>query len=401
VNSVAGMIEESLSSPWFRPTVLARHWRPTHRADALRRARRCVRPRISPKVIDEELFADALLRERRRAGRFDQPFVLLLLSFRNGVSAEPATWAAVVDSVAAVSRPTDVLGWLEQGSVIGLILKHGNAIDAAVTRELEAKVRLALSERMDVATMARCSMRLLLHCGVSTACTQADFGADPFERMACRQKVRRIVRAVTKRGLDITGSLALLALLSPVFLIVAALVKLTSSGPVIFRQARVGRSARLFTMLKFRTMRIDADDAIHQQYVTQFITASHQHSRSSDAVYKIVNDPRLTPIGRFLRKTSLDELPQFWNVLTGDMSLVGPRPPVPYEVNHYKPWHRRRVLEVKPGVTGLWQVTGRSRTTFEDMVRLDLRYARTCSLWNDIKILLATPRAVVTGKGAC
>ena len=197
------------------------------------------------------------------------------------------------------------------------------------------------------------------------------------------------------------GSLALLALLSPVFLIVAALVKLTSSGPVIFRQARVGRSARLFTMLKFRTMRIDADDAIHQQYVTQFITASHQHSRSSDAVYKIVNDPRLTPIGRFLRKTSLDELPQFWNVLTGDMSLVGPRPPVPYEVNHYKPWHRRRVLEVKPGVTGLWQVTGRSRTTFEDMVRLDLRYARTCSLWNDIKILLATPRAVVTGKGAC
>ena len=191
----------------------------------------------------------------------------------------------------------------------------------------------------------------------------------------------------------------LLVLLFPVFLIVAALVKLTSSGPVISRQARVGPSARPFTMLKFRTMRTHADDAIHQQYVTQFIKTSHQLSGSFDAVFKIVNDPRLTPIGHFLRRTSLDELPQFWNVLRGDMSLVGPRPPLPYEVKQYKPWHR--VLEAKPGVTGLWQVTGRSRTTFEDMVRLDLRYARTCSVWNDIKILLATPRAVLTGKGAC
>ena len=401
MNSIAGIIENSLSSPWLRPAVLSRHWRPTHRADTRRRARGCVRPRVSPNVIDEELFADALLRERRRAGRFNQPFVLLLLSIRNGASAEPATWAAAVDSVAAVSGPTDVLGWLEQGSVIGMILKRGDATDVAITRELEAKVWLALSERMDAAMIARCSMRLLVHCGASTACTQADFGADPFERMVCRHKVRRIVRAVTKRGLDIIGSLALLVLLSPVFLIVAALVKLTSSGPVIFRQARVGESGRPFTMLKFRTMRMDAGDAIHQQYVTQFINASHKLSGSSDAVYKIVNDPRLTPIGRFLRTTSLDELPQFWNVLRGNMSLVGPRPPVPYEVKHYKPWHLRRVLEVKPGVTGLWQVTGRSRTTFEDMVRLDLRYARTCSFWNDIKILLATPRAVLTGKGAC
>ena len=399
---MAGMLEESLSSVWLRPAVLSRHSRPTHCADALIGARRCVRRCVRPNVIDQELFADALLRERRRAERFNQPFVLLLLSIRNGVSAEPtSTWAAVVDSVAAVSRPTDVLGWLEQGSVIGLILPHVDAFDAAVTRELEAKVRLALSARMDVATIARCSIRLLVHCGASTTCTQADFGADPFERIVCRHKVRPIVRAATKRGLDIIGSLALLVLLSPVFLIVAALVKLTSSGPVIFRQARVGRSARPFTMLKFRTMRMHADDAIHQQYVTQFIKASHQLSGSFGAVFKIVNDPRLTPIGHFLRRTSLDELPQFWNVLRGDMSLVGPRPPLPYEVKQYKPWHRRRVLEAKPGVTGLWQVTGRSRTTFEDMVRLDLRYARTCSVWNDIKILLATPRAVLTGKGAC
>ena len=118
-------------------------------------------------------------------------------------------------------------------------------------------------------------------------------------------------------------------------------------------------------------------------------------------VFKIVNDPRVTPIGHFLRRSSLDELPQFWNVLKGDMSLVGPRPPLPYEVARYKSWHRRRVVEAKPGITGLWQVTGRSRTTFDDMVRLDLRYARGHSLWADIKILLATPAAVIKGKGAC
>jgi lipopolysaccharide/colanic/teichoic acid biosynthesis glycosyltransferase len=117
--------------------------------------------------------------------------------------------------------------------------------------------------------------------------------------------------------------------------------------------------------------------------------------------FRLVDDPRVTPLGRVLRKTSLDELPQLWNVLRGDMSLVGPRPALPYELEQYKPWHRRRVFEAKPGVTGLWQVTGRSRTTFDEMVRLDLQYARRCSLWTDIKILLATPAAVISGRGAC
>ncbi|MGC2230023.1 MAG: sugar transferase, partial [Candidatus Acidiferrum sp.] len=124
------------------------------------------------------------------------------------------------------------------------------------------------------------------------------------------------------------------------------------------------------------------------------------NAEGKPAVFKITNDPRVTPIGRFLRKTSLDELPQFWNVLRGEMSLVGPRPPVPYEFKIYNIWHRRRVLEVKPGVTGLWQVSGRSRMSFDDMVRLDLRYTQSWSLWLDVKILMATPRAVLTGEGA-
>jgi lipopolysaccharide/colanic/teichoic acid biosynthesis glycosyltransferase len=212
--------------------------------------------------------------------------------------------------------------------------------------------------------------------------------------------VRLGVRSASKRALDIAGSAALLSLLSPVFLLIAGVIKLTSKGPIMFRQARVGRGGRTFTMLKFRTMHLNVDSAIHQQFVTQFIQSNAVSQSGSDRVFKIVDDPRVTRFGHFLRRSSLDELPQFWNVLRGEMSLVGPRPPLPYEVERYKRWHLRRLWEAKPGITGLWQVKGRSRTTFDEMVRLDLQYARECSVWTDIKILLATPRAVVSGKGA-
>ena len=178
-------------------------------------------------------------------------------------------------------------------------------------------------------------------------------------------------------------------------------MKLTSPGPILFRQARVGQMAKPFTMLKFRSMRVNADPRLHHEFVTTFIKSSAQlHPAGSKALFKLTNDPRVTPLGRILRKSSLDELPQLWNVLRGDMSLVGPRPPLAYEVEQYQPWHRRRVMDAKPGITGLWQVGGRSQTTFDEMVRLDLRYARTRSLWTDIRILLATPRAVISGKGA-
>jgi lipopolysaccharide/colanic/teichoic acid biosynthesis glycosyltransferase len=145
------------------------------------------------------------------------------------------------------------------------------------------------------------------------------------------------------------------------------------------------------------------DSKIHQEFIQQFIAGQAGPDKSAQgktAVYKITNDPRVTAVGRFLRKTSLDEFPQFWNVLRGEMSLVGPRPPVPYEYQVYDTWHRRRVLEVRPGVTGLWQVSGRSRMCFDDMVRLDLRYSQSWSLGLDLKILMATPRAVLGGEGA-
>jgi lipopolysaccharide/colanic/teichoic acid biosynthesis glycosyltransferase len=144
------------------------------------------------------------------------------------------------------------------------------------------------------------------------------------------------------------------------------------------------------------------DPHIHREFMKKVIRGNYDGnvSGASKPVYKMTDDPRITPLGRILRRTSLDELPQFFNVLLGDMSLVGPRPPLAYEYKEYNFWHRRRVLEIKPGITGLWQVTGRSRVRFDEMVRLDLQYARNWSLWLDVQILFKTPRAVVLGEGA-
>ena len=208
---------------------------------------------------------------------------------------------------------------------------------------------------------------------------------------------------ITKRVMDVVGSAVGLIVGSPLFLGIALAIKLSSKGPVLFRQQRVGQYGKPFVFLKFRSMCVDNDPGIHKEYVKQLITnqAENKAGNGKDQdVYKLTNDPRVTRIGVFLRRTSLDELPQLYNVLIGDMSLVGPRPPISYEVQAYEIWHRRRVLEAKPGITGLWQVHGRSRVKFDDMVRLDLRYAMAASLWLDVKILIQTPRAVLMGNGA-
>jgi lipopolysaccharide/colanic/teichoic acid biosynthesis glycosyltransferase len=200
-----------------------------------------------------------------------------------------------------------------------------------------------------------------------------------------------------KRSIDVVGSLIALIVLSWLFIFIAAVIKLTSPGPVFFRQKRIGQSGHQFTFLKFRSMYVNSDPAIHKEYIQNLIQKNASHSGGT---FKIVNDPRITPIGRFLRKSSLDELPQFINVLVGEMSLVGPRPPIPYEFESYSLWHRRRIVEAKPGITGPWQVYGRSRTTFDEMVRMDLRYIRDQSIWLDLKLLIMTPFAVLSGNGA-
>jgi exopolysaccharide biosynthesis polyprenyl glycosylphosphotransferase len=209
------------------------------------------------------------------------------------------------------------------------------------------------------------------------------------------------VRGGSKRALDLllVGLASLVAL--PVCLVIAAIIKLTSPGPVLFVQERLGRNGRPFRFYKFRSMRHDADDAIHRQFAAMFINGDEDGCKAQNGGktgYKLEADPRVTPIGRWLRRTSLDELPQLLNILKGEMSLVGPRPPISYEIENYQPWHLER-LKVTPGLTGLWQVMGRSRVSFDEMVHLDLHYINHWSLQLDLKILLRTVPVVLRGTG--
>ena len=212
----------------------------------------------------------------------------------------------------------------------------------------------------------------------------------------------RGMNVVAKRVLDLSVSTLVVLVFAPLLLVIAMLVKLMSPGPVLFRQIRAGKDGNPFTFYKYRTMRHDSDDTLHREYATNFIGGKELRLRDEDSdtkVYKMPNDPRVTAIGRVLRKTSLDELPQLFNVIKGDMSLVGPRPPIAYELTIYKEWHKRR-LRAKPGITGLWQVSGRSRVPFHDMVLLDLYYINRWSLLLDLEIMVKTIPVVLYGKGA-
>jgi exopolysaccharide biosynthesis polyprenyl glycosylphosphotransferase len=193
-----------------------------------------------------------------------------------------------------------------------------------------------------------------------------------------------------KRVIDLAGALVALVVLSPLMLLVTLLVKLESRGPVLYRSSRIGKNGRSFTFLKFRSM-VDGADR-HRKQLT--------HLNEVDGpVFKISRDPRVTRVGRLLRITSIDEIPQFLNVLRGDMSLVGPRPPIPEEVEQYEPWQLRR-LDVKPGITCLWQISGRSTLSFREWMRLDLEYIKHRSFWLDMRILLRTIPAVLSREGA-
>jgi lipopolysaccharide/colanic/teichoic acid biosynthesis glycosyltransferase len=206
--------------------------------------------------------------------------------------------------------------------------------------------------------------------------------------------------ATLRRTLDLLLAGALLLLLAPLLLVIAIAIRLDSPGPSLYRQRRLGRGLRPFVVNKFRSMRTDAAATPHQDYVRALITGcGPELAQGGENLYKLAVDDRITRVGRLLRRFSLDELPQLWNVVRGDMSLVGPRPVIPYEVEHYPDWYRER-FEVKPGLTGLWQVSGRNERTYEQMVRFDVEYARTQRLWLDLGILAKTVWVVIRGKGA-
>ena len=356
-------------------------------------------------ILDEALFKAILTRERKRTERSGLVMVMLLIGVQDSVDEDrPDPFTAVANALSAIKSDIDILGWFERHSTMGLILPE---IDAAnlttICERLEADFQNEIRSQDDGNLVQRLSIRSRVYPEPWKLEDAEHQRMDPlfFPELHAQQQAIANFRTL-KRGVDILLSLLLLIMLSPLLLIIAGLVKWSSRGPVIFRQVRVGQMMKPFRMCKFRTMYANADHGVHHSYVSWFITSSDKtQDQDKIQVFKLTNDTRITPIGHFLRRTSLDELPQLWNVLIGDMSLVGPRPPLWYELQQYKPWHRSRVLEAKPGITGLWQVVGRSRTTFDEMVRLDLRYTRTMSFWGDIKILLATPAAVITGKGAC
>jgi exopolysaccharide biosynthesis polyprenyl glycosylphosphotransferase len=343
-------------------------------------------------IADESLFQRMLALERRRCERTEDHFALLLIDIDAlSESLDARAVQGIVESVSSAMRETDITGWHEFDSVIGVILTALNGAGRdAVQAVVAERIRTALSLHLDEAQvqLVKISCYMFPEDGMPNRVFYSDQ-----ERKTKERKPPVFI----KRALDFTGSAFAILVLLPVFLIIALLVKITSPGPVFFRQKRIGQFGKEFTFLKFRSMYVNSDPAIHKEYTRNLIK---KQVNGAGGTFKIKNDPRITPLGRFLRKSSLDELPQFINVFKGEMSLVGPRPPIPYEFESYSLWHRRRIAEAKPGITGEWQVHGRSRTTFDDMVRMDLRYIRNQSLWLDLKILMKTPLAIITGDGA-
>ncbi len=326
-----------------------------------------------------------LLRERTRADRCGEPLSLLAL----GVPDRRAGRDTLVHLAKVLRRrlrATDDVGWLDDRR-IGVVLPSTPSWGAWTVADdvcLDFPYHIPLPE---------CKV----YCYPSP---RSDGQAGWEDTGAALRGEKGPVHAMEtmfvvglplwKRTMDIAGAVFGLLVLSPLLLIVAAAIKLTSAGPVIFAQQRSGLGGRPFTIYKFRTMVADAEEQRHR-----LLAMNEQQG----PVFKITDDPRVTPLGRVLRKTSIDEIPQFWNVLMGDMSLVGPRPPLPAEVQQYEPWQRRR-LTVTPGLTCTWQVSGRSLISFVDWMRMDIRYIGLRSVVQDLKLLVRTVIAVMSHRGA-
>jgi lipopolysaccharide/colanic/teichoic acid biosynthesis glycosyltransferase len=357
-------------------------------------------------TLPESVFKRMIALERKRSERSQEPFLLMLAQLGD----QPATRESrnVLEKMLEVfrtcSRETDVIGWYQEGSIIGvmftgLMLNDKNLVLTTLLNRVSNLLKNELT--WDQFTQVSLSFHFFPdEWNHDSPDTPTNVALYP-DLMSPPPRKRSLL--VMKRGIDLLVSGLGLLLLSPIFLAIAVAIKLTSKGPVLFKQQRVGQYGKLFTVLKFRSMHVNNDHSVHKEFVTKLIANQAERqgaTGNNEGVYKLTNDRRITPLGQFLRRTSLDELPQIVNVFLGAMSLVGPRPAIPYELAAYQTWHRRRILEAKPGITGLWQVTGRSLVKFDDMVRLDLRYANTWSLWLDLWILFRTPLAVIRGAGA-
>jgi lipopolysaccharide/colanic/teichoic acid biosynthesis glycosyltransferase len=359
-------------------------WERPHRTSALA---------TDAKILDEPTFRSVIAQERRRTERSRKPALLMLLDLGSLPRQNGKVLNNTLAALSLATRDTDATGWYKDHSVIGVMFAE-IGIDDPGTILATMMHRVSDTLRRSLSLEKASQINISLHVFPENWNKDSSVGNPTlYPDLEHREKTRRAALAV-KRTIDVVGSAAAIVVFAPLFLLVGALVKLGSKGPVLYKQERVGQFGAPFTFLKFRSMYANNDPKIHQEFMKRVISGDHEKGS------KMEDDPRITRIGRFLRKSSLDELPQFFSVLKGHMSLVGPRPPLAYECQEYDIWHRRRVLEVKPGITGLWQVTGRSRLRFDEMVRLDLHYVRNWSPWLDLKILLKTPISVLRGGGA-
>ncbi len=356
-------------------------------------------------MLKEEAFKRMIAIERKRTERTQEPFLLMLLEAGapEGSEVNAKALEAMASALFAHSRETDVVGWHSERTSVGVLYTGLESGDKnAIVSTILGRVKLVLREELNFNQFSQ--LQISFHFFPDWEHPDKINPSDPaLYPDVMKPGKRKKLLLFLKRAIDVAGSAVLLVLCAPLLLAIAAAIKVSSEGPVLFRQQRVGQYGKCFTFLKFRSMYVNSDSEVHQKFVTELIrrdAVQKPAEAKQEGLYKLQNDRRITRIGKILRRTSLDELPQLLNVLKGEMSLVGPRPAIPYELAAYQPWHRRRVLEARPGITGLWQVEGRSRVRFDEMVRMDLRYSIGWTPWLDIKILLLTPLAVLRGTGA-
>ena len=357
----------------------------------------------SRQVLDDQSFHKMIALERKRSERSHKSFLLMLLDAGDQLPSQPNGEALgkILAALALATRETDVTGWYQNNAIVGVMFTE-------IASEDRHSIVGTLLTRISVALKSSLSLDLFNQVSISFHLFPEEFNrdmpqcpSDPtlYPDILHRDKTKKLF-SIMKRLMDIAGSAAALTLFSPILVLIAVLIKLSSRGPVILKQKRLGQFGKTFTLLKFRTMYANSDPQIHREFMQRVITGNYDGTvEKGKPVYtKMTDDPRVTRIGRLLRRTSMDELPQFFNVLKGDMSLVGPRPCLPYEYDEYDDWHKRR-LSVLPSCTGLWQVSSRSEVGFDDMVLLDLYYIDNLSPWLDFQLILKTIPVMIFGRG--
>lgn len=358
--------------------------------------------RVNDGIYGEKEFMRVLARERARAERSDHHFSLVVFETRCGKQPHSNAQTHLLDELHARMRTTDEAGWLRQNR-IGAILHNATAQNGwlfakniqmsllADGTQLLCSVYSYPPQQQNGTTSTGDTPEKQVAETTTGQQLNRDCPVEDFQPNYAKKMTRK------KRCLDLLGSLLGLIILSPLFILLWCLIKTVSPGPVIYKQTRIGLGGRPFTFLKFRTMAINANTNNHREYLSSLINGNKGEQNCAPAMTKLDdNDKNIIIFGKLIRKTYLDELPQLINVLRGDMSLIGPRPPIPYEVAEYQLWHTGR-FDMTPGMTGLWQVSGKNRLTFDQMVRLDIQYIRKQSLWMDLKILTLTPWVIASG----